>query len=203
MKSATLGKTPHHIMIVLTGLLLSGCTVTYKVDPKLSLKFPDQKQPAFVRLQLTDAFSQYNWEHKTGLGDTFRMQLGPALREHAEGMMKSLYQDVDLVNDNANDASTDAKLVFTPRVVSVERAIGMTAFSKSRIVIDLEWKVTNAKGKLVWIQTIQGVGEANTGNMFTHKAEARKQGKRAVEDLFKKSHEAIQRSPEIRVATQA
>ena len=126
------------------------------------------------------------------------MDLGPALCSNAEAMTKSLFTQM-IASRRINDSTTSkANAFLIPRIVSVERAMGATSFSDSKIIIDLEWMLKDADGNLIWVETIQGIGKAKTGNIFSHESEAKKQGKRAIKDLFEKSAEAILNSPEVK-----
>jgi len=195
MDDARARQTVYPIIVLLGLLVTAGCTTNYKVDTKSAVDYGAwDKLDLAVQLQLSDEFSDYTWEHKTGLGDTFRMKLGPALSNNAEALAKGLFRDAVV----SRGAAGGVDGVLTPRVVSVERAMGATALSNMKTIIDLEWALTDRQGKLIWVDTLQGVGEAKTGNIFSHKSEGRKQGNRAIEDVFRKSAEAITGSREVR-----
>lgn len=192
-------KIAHVASIWVFILLVNGCTVKYKIDADPVVDYSTRhKLNTSIRLDLPDTLCNYTWEHKTALGDTFRMELGPALCSNAEAMTRSLFNHVVVSRGSQDAKASNTTAILTPRVVSVERAMGVFAFSDMKTIIDLEWALTDLKDDLIWVQTIQGIGKAKTGNILSHKSEARKQGKRAIQDVFQKSVEAIMSSPEIR-----
>lgn len=180
-------------------LSAAGCTTNYRVDSEPAQAYRTaEKVDLRIELCMSDEFCGYVWEHRSAFGDGFRMELGPAFSANAEAMAKGVFRDVVISRGVPHSPATNEDAVLCPRVVSVERAIGATAFSEMKTTIDMEWALTDRDGNLIWVDTIQGVGAAQTGNMFTHKAQARKQGNRAIQDVFAKSAEAITDSPEVR-----
>ena len=61
-----------------------------------------------------------------------------------------------------------------------------------------EWTMKDAKGNTVWVDTITGEAQAHGGNIFTHRAQTRERVKAVVEDLFRKSFQAISSSASVR-----
>jgi PBP1b-binding outer membrane lipoprotein LpoB len=199
METARVSRLARIGSALLGTLLITGCTFTYKVstDPVADYS-SGQKLPTSIELNLPDALCKYTWEHKTALGDSFRMELGPALSSNAEAMARGLFQAVTVSHGDPGSEKSSTAAILTPRVVSVERAMGANSFSDMKTIIDLEWSLSDPKGNLIWVQTLQGIGKAKTGNIFSHKSEARKQGRLAIQDVFQKSAAAITNSPEIR-----
>ena len=187
------------LLVVAACTANTACTHVYKVDGVAYDGYRDiEKRNLDVELRLTDEFSNYTWEMKR-MGDTFQMPLGQALCRNAEALCEALFDDVTVRRVTATEPSglSAADGALTPAVSVVERAMGGWAFGKMTTVIGVEWTMTDRDGNLVWVQTIQGSGAANTGNMFTHHGNARKQAERAIEDLFTKTYEAIAASPDI------
>lgn len=198
MNGVRVRHTGYRIIVLFGMLFATGCTTTYKIDSDPAMDYTaHNKIDLRIQLHMSDGFSGYMWEHKMALGDTSRMGMGPALSSNAEAMATGLFRDVVVSRGSSDSPPGGVDAVLTPRVVSVERAMGTTAFSDMKTIIDLEWTLADAEGNLIWVDTIQGVGKAKTGNLFTHRSEARKQGNRAIQDVFQKSVEAIMSSPEI------
>ncbi len=135
------------------------------------------------------------------MGDTFKMPLGEALSNNAEALSEAMFSNVTVRRLASGDPPAEPNrvdAVLIPTVSVVERAMGAWAFGKMRTVIGVEWVLTDREGNLVWLQTIQGSGAANTGNIFTHHGNARKQAKLAIADLFSKTFDAMAAAPEIK-----
>jgi hypothetical protein len=182
---------------------LGGCTHTYKISDEASMTYPDTTRHNLrVELRLSDEFTSYEWK-MSRMGDTFKMPLGDALSNNAEAMSRELFVHVDVIREYDNStrfeisSTRDADAVLTPSVSVVERPMGTWAFDKMTTTIGVEWALTDRKGALIWLQTIDGVGEANTGNIFTHHGNAEKQAQAAIVDLFSKTFEAMSTAPEI------
>jgi hypothetical protein len=191
------------MILVLIGLGITGCTHTYKVNNEAAVTYSDaDRHDLNVELRLTDEFTNYIWT-LSRMGDTFRMPLGNALSSNAEAMCKKLFSNVTVVRGSENqgyDQSSGmrgADAVLTPTVTVVERPMGTWAFDKMTTTIGVEWALTNREGTLVWLQTIQGTGEADTGNAFTHKKNAAIQAELAISDLFTQTFDAMSSAPEI------
>lgn len=178
-------------------LLINGCS-NIKIPVEVVGDFHNpQKLDLSVDLHLSDELSDYRWKQETAFGGGFKMELGPDLCLNAEAMAKSVFKHVTISRGPIDTNTTGQAAVLIPRVVSVEKPIGSTSFSKTEMVVDLEWSLVDKTGKLIWVETIQGIGEGKTGNSFNHKSHTRKMVKNAFLDLFQKSAKAMLESPEI------
>lgn len=178
-----------------------GCTHSYRV-PDVSLQNQgaeyavDKKIDLAINLCLTEELNAAKWE-KHSMGDTFVIPIGAQLAKNASDLSEILFKHVVVVNTPLPNGTRPADAVLTPRVVAIERSMGATAFGESIFTVVLEWKLEDAQGNPIWIDSIKGEGRANTGNVFTHKSNAEKQSEMLLKDLFGKSLQAIKTSPEI------
>lgn len=190
--------------LMISMVTLGGCTHVYKLDDAFMVTYPDnQPHDLRVELRLTTEFATYQWE-MSRMGDTFLMPLGQALTNNAKALSNALFDEVVVVlqSDDPSrfqtSSTSQADAILTPKVTVVERAAGSWAFAKVSTKIGVEWALTNRTGTLVWLKTIQGSGEANAGNLFTHHGNAKKQAERALADLYGKTYEAMIAAPEIK-----
>lgn len=168
-----------------------GCTHTYtaKITP-FSAYPAGEPMPLTVSLRLSPEFKGYTWK-KNILGDNFVLPLGPTLCENSDAMARRLFRSV-VPEGGVADAT------LTPRVVAVERTMGTWAFGEASTLISVEWTLADAAGSPVWVQTVDGVGTALNGNLFTHHEESRKQVQGAVDALFLTTYQQIAAAPEVR-----
>ena len=165
-------------------LTMTGCTHVVKV-PDYSL----QNQPAVfavdkkidlnIALVQNDALRKAKWE-MTMQGDTFIMEVGPQLTKNSNELASLLFKNVAVTDIPKSVGRIDAYL--TPRVVAVERTM-----------IILEWKLQDPNQNLIWIDTMKGESSAPG-------ARPKEEGTNRsplLEDLFRKSFQAMKSSPEI------
>ena len=190
-------------ILFLSGLVIlgSGCAHTRHVLDLQPLTVgpypPVAKSDLKIELRITDDLrkAQCEWELA---GETWQLLLGSQFALNSEALARHLFADVIVKNsaDAPPDAGTDAVLV--PRLVTVDRAAGMSAFSESKISAALEWSLKSAKGDIVWIDTIKGEAKNKTGTLFVYKEHMREGARMMLTDLFNKSFQAMSASPEIR-----
>jgi|GEM_PF-3442365 len=195
-------RNPHtlfNFLKVLSLFAVVSCTHNYKV-PDVSLRdryIVENKIDLRTELRLTKELREAKWE-KHSMGDTFRIPLGDQLAKNSVELASTLFSRVITTNEGEPIATAGTDAVLTPRVVLVERTLGATAFGESVLSVVLKWKLEDLSGNVVWIDSIEGEGRARSGNIFTHKANAEKQIQLLLEDLFRKSFEAIKSSPEVK-----
>ncbi len=183
--------------IVLFFLLFAGCTHVYKAPVNL-VKVDQQREkiPLTVGLQLSDELRNAKWE-KHVMGDTFVLPLGDALTQNAEAVSRHVFSEVAVTQGTNNEATGGVEAVLTPKMVVAEWTWGATAFGASILSVMLEWKMEDLNGNIIWIDTVKGEDKENTGNIFTHKSNAKKQIEACITDLFQNSFEALSSSVEI------
>ena len=181
---------------VLLCLWLVGCTHTYDVHEEPFDGYPAAKKlDLTVRLIIPQELEQAKWQRKS-MGDTYRLLLGPALTRNVRILADTLFTRVIEDEVGPDDPGPDA--ILTPRLVSIERTLGATAYGDSVLSVVLEWTLTDPNGKIVWVDTVSGSGTANSGNLFSVNKHTRNQSRLMFEELFRGSFEAMSVSPEIR-----
>lgn len=171
------------ITFVCSVFTISGCTHIIKV-PDYSLQSQpavfavDRKIDLNIALIQSEALRTAKWEMSMQ-GDTFIMEVGPQLTKNSRELASLLFTNSVVTDIPKSAASVDAYL--TPRVIAVERTM-----------IILEWKLQDPHQNLVWIDTIKGEIKAPDTRS---KEEANRSP--LLEDLFRKSFQAIKSSPEI------
>lgn len=103
----------------------------------------------------------------------------------------------DFTVETLSGQQSNADAILTLQVVQVRHEY-RHEFVRLRVQImtELEWTLTNTKNEIVWIKTIEGVGEAKTGLSMK---ELNKEGaEMSIEDVFFKSFEEFFASAEVR-----
>lgn len=185
------------VQVFVFSSIFAGCTHVYKAPVNL-VKVDQQREkiPLNVELRLSDELHNAKWE-KHIMGDTFIIPLGDALTQNAESIARHVFTEVAVTQGANNEATSGGKAMLTPKMVLAERTMGATAFGASVLSVILEWKLEDRMGNTIWIDTVKGESEENTGNIFTHKSNARKQIEECMTNLFQNSYQALSSSVEI------
>ncbi len=134
------------------------------------------------------------------MGDTFVMPIGENLVYNTKLLMKNVFTN-PLIPESETDPphnNIEVKYVLRPKVAYIKQSFGVTAFSKATTSIGIEWTLARVSGTPVWVETIKGVGVGKAGNVFTAEGHQKKRFQSALEDLFKKTQEAMLSSPLLR-----
>jgi hypothetical protein len=173
-------------------LFLTACTIVIEAPKTPFTGYqPREKINLRVGLNLTDEFCNAKWEKKR-TGDTWIIPIGNALCMNADTLSHQLFGEVILIGQTPNQENSGVDVILTPRLAYITHTRGATSFGKCVVSIKIEWLFTDIHGKTIWVDTVggQGIGTQWTGH--------KKLVKGAVENLFKKSYEAISSSREIR-----
>jgi hypothetical protein len=186
------------IVALFAVLTLGGCTHKYKLDAKPITEWPaHERLPLRANLVLTDEFASASMVKKM-MGDKFVFPIGEPLVVNAEAMAREAFQQVTVTRGSAANAGSGVDCVLTPTLSGAEQGMSAWAFDPVDLTIDVEWRLTDAAGKPLWVQTVRGVTRDNLGNAFTHKKEARQRVNKTIQDLYRKSLLAITSAPEAR-----
>lgn len=172
------------IMVACAMLTLTGCTHIIKV-PDYSLQSQsaefavDKKIDLNIALVQNEALRTAKWEMSMQ-GDTFIMEVGPQLTKNSNELASLLFNNVVVTDLPKSAGSVDAYL--TPRVVAIERD-----------TIILEWKLQAPNQNLLWVDTIKG----EVTDTAARSKEDNINRSPLLEDLFRKSFQAMKSSPEI------
>lgn len=187
-------------IILFTILLFSGCTHMFEQPiHEINSEPIDSKINLSVGLFLSDDFRNAKYERES-MGDTWIIPIGENLTHHSVQLMERVFdQSVILEEDLNNIKNTKAKYVMAPELLFFDWAFGVSAFSESKISLGVEWKLTDISGKVVWVETVNGVGTGKQGNMFTGDDHMEINVKRALQDLFNNSQDAMLSSRLLRI----
>jgi hypothetical protein len=78
----------------------------------------------------------------------------------------------------------------------------VSAFSKRKMVLLVEWTATDGAGNVFWVQTVEGNAQENSGNLFTKGKHRRRMLESVRKDLTDKSVQAMRQSPEFQKLAQ-
>lgn len=152
--------------------------ITYDGTDKIELS---------VTLLLTDKFRNYTWDAPTGR--PYTLVLGDSLCKNAEILCKKVFHKVTLSNGTEDNVASD--VVLTPEVVFLDKT--QAAFSSQMVEMEIRvlWTLMNARGKIVWIDTIKGFGHEKTGGPFSFDKNTKKQIRMAMGDMFNNTYNAL------------
>lgn len=178
-------------LLLVIGLLFTGCTTVIKPAPRSIQYSTNEKIPLKIALNLTDDLRNAKWEQRAMIGGSTIMAVGPALTDDAPQLARNTFADVQAINNNARPPNpVDA--VLTPKMAFIGIEYGQTMFSKDTITIKMEWSLADPTGNMLWADTITGLGSSKGG--FS------KDLTLAIEDVLKKSQDAMLTSAAIRQA---
>jgi hypothetical protein len=172
-----------------------GCATTLRTPKSLVGDYPSTP-PTDLKVGLVLSPELHNAEWKPS--DAVRAPVGDNLCRNSEALARSLFTSVEVGLTAASLSGGPSQAVLIPRMVTMEQAAGMWAWSDSQFAMVYEWKMTDPQGNPVWIETIKAVGKGNSGNAFTALGNMEKQIAAMLEDLFRQSHAAMAASPEIK-----
>lgn len=187
---------PHYLILFLIVCALTiGCEHVAAIPDFSLINRPDYFSPD-KRYDLSVALVQ-NAEFKSTkyqrVGYAYILEIGPQLSKNTYELASLLFKEVTVVEGkNAIDGGVDAYL--TPRVVDIERAEGGRRGDATRTTLVLEWKLENADKKLVWIETVKGVG---IGSVPPDDADDEKAIETLLSQLFDQTYKEMLTSPEI------
>lgn len=151
---------------------------------------PDNRYDLSVALVQNTEFKSTTYQRE---GFIYILEIGPQLSKNTYELASLLFTEVTVVESKkAIDGGIDAYL--TPRVVDIERAEGGKRGDATRTTLVLEWKLEDADEKLVWIETVKGVG---IGTVPPDYADDEKAIETLLSQLFDQSYKEMLTSPEI------
>ena len=169
--------------------LTTGCTVIIK-NPKAPFGAypPVEKLDLKVGLNVTDDLRKPEFK-KDGLV----IRPGDYLATNSAMLAKHVFREVTPAT-SGEAPGLDA--VLTPKLVYVNRTRGATSFGESITSVKVEWNLSDANGKPVWLETVTGEGRGSTGWTAPEKPL-----KQALDELLLKSQQAISGAEAIRSFT--
>lgn len=178
------------IMVFL--LFIVACTYVHKQPiHSISLAPEENKLNLRIKLVITDDFRNAKWKKKS-MGETNIMPMGENLVHHSIQLVKNVFTHPVVLDENVNsEADVGVEYILTPKLIFVKQTFGVTAFSRAKTSISIEWSLTDVSGKTTWVETINGEGIGKAGNIFTGKKHQKNRFKMALQDLFDKTQKAI------------
>ena len=172
--------------------LLVGCTVT-RVPLNTPASYPiARKVPLHVELRIKAEYATYEFK-QSGL-QTYRFDHG--LRENAEVVARSVFERVTVRDPTEPPVAADAVLV--PAIVTVQRTFPSSAFGEAHCFMEIEWRVEDPRGQVVWLATTRGEGTGKLGMSFEQEARAREQFQAMSDAAFRKGYEKMIAAQELR-----
>lgn len=182
--------TPSLLTSLASCLILAlgvGCTNIIKAPPGDVATYPSvERIPARLGLVVNQELKDARMEKKTSMGDKWVMPVGESVAHNAENLARNLFSEVHVAG-SASELAGRSDAVLTPKVVYVNRTMGSTSFGESIVSVKTEWTLTDASGKLLWVDTITGESKGSTGWTDPTKVLGE-----ALRDMFLKSHDAIE-----------
>lgn len=179
-------------------VFIAGCTRTLELPTVSFAGYPQkEKIRLHVELRLTDDFRNAKSERTVEL-DTVIIPLGDNLSVNAELLTNAVFTGVAVVKDDAGSMREGINAVLIPRMISSQRVAPITAYVKQawKIAVILEWALKDPESNIIWVDTITAEGKVPELS-FSGEENRKKLIDSLIQDLFRKSYEAISSSPEI------
>lgn len=181
-------------LATLAVVMLTSCTTVHKVPQEPFTGYNDaEKIPLDIGIVRTPSMMAATWDDGMRRGE-----FGTALLINAETMAKKLFRSAVTVETTESGGGLDAYLL--PNVTFVDSTHGM-AFQDIVTTLRVEWSFTDPEGETIWLETIEGQGINKGGIGFgpgNYKVKFTERARIALDDLFKKTYEAIAASSEIK-----
>jgi hypothetical protein len=175
-------------------LTAAGCVLHHPV--KTVDKYPASERINMkVALVLTEELRNAEWEN---VGTGYILPFGEHLAQNSEVLTRTLFSEVVVHKELPGPAAEDFAAVLIPRMMFVEQSLGIWKWNASTITMALEWTLTDQQGTIVWVDTVKGTGSTETGNAFTGRDRMRERAGLVIEDVFRKSFDAISQAQAIR-----
>jgi hypothetical protein len=141
-----------------------------------------------VAIVVTQELKDARWNREWGEFITGGKQvndLADAITGQAQAMLATMGYDSKVVS--SMDKLDGAKFYLTPIVTQNQQTSAVFALSRVTDTIVLQWRIADAGGGTLLLDTVTGVGESAEGNVFTASSEAKLRFHRVMDDLFGKS----------------
>lgn len=176
-------------------IILSGCShdqevINYrKIGPEDKINMP-------IRLYLSKSLSLANIKvpESFGFGTNSDPILGQTLVKTAKYVTEKIFTNVSF---SANRTPKDIPLM-SAELVGVSEDLPTWAFGDQEIAVSVKWTLEDSEGRLVWGDTIQGLGVSEAGNIGTARGQVYRRMESLAADLFNKTSESLTNSHEIK-----
>lgn len=189
--------TSGNLLLLLVIVLFAGCTTHLKnFNMNVPQTVDGKKLPVVMALIFDDNTCQFKVVEKRQ-GNKRIFHIGPTICDNVSNLLPLVFENVVTVH-NEDEAST----VKADAIVKIE-IIDASVVTRTRMpltidsLIVLEMSITNLNGRMVYTNTIKGLGQdARTFGGATQRLQASMQ--RCLDDLMQKLYEDIRTSPIIR-----
>lgn len=178
------------LLIGVAAVGASACTTVLDHPVKAVQGYaPAQRIDMKVALVLSDELRQARWERSAG-GETVVLPFGEHLATNSENVARALFSGVT-VQTSPGPVPPEAAGLLVPRMVFIEQSFGIWVWDDANITMGLEWTFKDRDGRVVWVDTVKGTGTNATGNLFTSRTRMTERAGLVIEDVFRKSFDAI------------
>ncbi len=177
-------------IVLLAVALATACTHTFPAPSQPVSGYPSAAPiPLDVELWIPKALRDAKWERGVS-GDTWLIPLGGYLATSCEDVVGRVFRNVALASgeENRTRPGPGKSALVVPRLVVLTAGLS-PGLQPLAVTAKVEWTVTDHDGKLRWVETVTG---ANHTAGSSDKVIAA-----AMNDLFRRSFEALRGSPEV------
>lgn len=176
--------------------VVSGCTHTLEVSPR-PVELP-QSEPLnlSVEVWMSDQFRKAQWIKELRGGETWKVPLGSPLIENTERLAKVAFAKVVISGGQKPAANGGVQAILIPKLVSISREAGLQTDHERATAVRVEWALNDRNGKLIWVDTILGIGKGPQDVYGKDGTEQQVQS--ALDNLFRQSLEALISSIEVK-----
>ena len=181
-------------LILIVAISLIGCAggvLSVLVEPASYNKVEVEKINLTTMLYLDEAFRNAKWENEPIGFEANVIELGENFTINAKNLANAVFSDVVIITSQDEISKDKGDVILMPKVKSSKQNRPYVAWNDSTLTVIMEWSLKDTENNLLWITNIKGEGVARVG-----KDKERLQS--LINDLFKKSYNAITSSPEIK-----
>ena len=143
---------------------------------------------SFVAIVVTQPLRDAKWNREWGAmftGGKKVNNLAEAVSLQTQAMLDEMGFDSKVVG--ASEKLDGARFYLTPTIKQAQQTTGVFAFSRVSDTLVVEWRLTDASGATLLLDTVVGTGESAIGNVFTADGESKLRFGRLMDDLTAKS----------------
>jgi len=175
-----------HLLLGMTiSLLVSFSAVAQNPAPA-----PPQKLSLTAALVLTPEFCATVTEKKHE-----KFPVGKAACTELEPALQPVFTSLARVDDTSK--AGDAQLVLEPKFSDVGSTQKAFAFSNRELTVLVDWTVRDQSGKVIWLETVQGLAKRHIGNLYTHGSNLKHIVNDSVQDMAQQSAAKMSSAPEL------
>lgn len=172
------------VVSMLTSLLLAGCEsppkafTGYKGQNKIHLKVAANVPAEVVAAKDPES----------------NIAIGAYIATNTPVLARQLFDEVIETGNEPLHANASVGAILTPKVAFVAQARGAGSGNQAFVDIKVEWTLTDAKGNVIWVDTVDGRSSPSIPDGALSRAKALNA---AMEDLLLNSEKAISSAPAI------